>query len=90
MYKHKYDANTCVGCLCNFCKNSVEIEPFLDEEECKKVHSCFNCDECFYYGMDNEKLIRKFTKKCEKFEMSKYYVELFAKRKRNKFKIIKR
>ncbi|MCD3351233.1 hypothetical protein G8V03_09555 [Clostridium botulinum D/C] len=87
----EYDANICYRCLCSKCKYSVEIYPFIDEEECKEVidKSCFNCDECYYYGMDNENLSRNKIKfECDKFEMSNYYKELEVKRRRQSFKVI--
>ncbi len=87
----EYDANICYRCLCGKCKYSVEIYPFIDEKECKEVidKSCFNCDECYYYGMDNENLSRNKIKfKCDRFEKSNYYSELEARRKRSNFKII--
>lgn len=89
--KTSYDATICDKCLCNRCKYSVEIYPFPSEEECKEINnnSCFNCDECYYYGMDNENLSRNKVKfKCNKFEMSNYYKELEIKRRRESFKII--
>lgn len=86
-----YGASICDKCFCNRCKYSVEIYPFLDAKECEEIgeDSCFNCDECYYYGMDDEKLsIDKVKFKCDKFEMSNYYIELQAKIKRRSFKII--
>lgn len=88
----KYDATICSMCCCDKCKYSVEIDPFLSTEECKTIKErCFNCDECYYYGMDNENLSRNKVKfKCDKFEMSNYYSERAAKAKRRNFKIIGR
>ncbi|EDU35720.1 hypothetical protein [Clostridium sporogenes] len=86
-----YDATICDRCCCNKCKYSVEIYPFLSTEECKEIeeNSCFNCDECYYYGMDDNNLSGNKVKfKCDKFEMSNHYVELEAKIKRKNFKII--
>ncbi|GAA0083152.1 hypothetical protein UT300006_37820 [Clostridium sp. CTA-6] len=85
-----YDATICDRCCCNKCKYSVEIYPNLSDKECKTLkYSCFNCDECYFYGMDNENLSRNKVKfQCDKFEMSNYYKELEAKRKRKSFKII--
>ena len=85
-----YDATICDRCCCNKCKYSVEISPFLSSKECKEIKdSCFNCDECYYYGMDDESLSRSIVKfECDKFEMSNYYAELKAKIKRRSFKII--
>lgn len=87
----EYDATICHRCCCNRCKYSVEIYPFLSNEECKEIKddSCFNCDECFYYGMDNENLSRYIVKfECDKFKISNYYAELEVKRRRKSFKII--
>lgn len=89
--RNKYDATICDRCCCNRCKYNVEIYPFLTTEECKNIgkDSCFNCDECYYYGMDNENLSRNKVKfKCDKFQMSNYYKELEVKRRRKSFKII--
>jgi len=88
-----YDATICYKCLCAKCKYNTEIYPFLTPEECKEketAYSCLNCDECYYYGMDNESLSRNKIKfKCDKFQMSNYYKELEVKRRRKGFKIIK-
>lgn len=86
----KYDATICNRCCCSKCKYSVEIYPFLSREECKEIKdSCFNCDECYYYGMDDESLSRYVVKfECTKFEMSNYYLELEVKRRRDSFKAI--
>lgn len=86
----KYDATICNRCYCSRCKYSVEIYPFLSTKECKEIEEgCFNCDECYWYGMDNESLSRNIVKfECDKFEMSNYYKELEVKRRRKSFKII--
>lgn len=87
----KYDATICSRCCCNRCKYSVEIYPALSTEECKEVqdNSCFNCDECYYYGMDNKNLSRAVIKfQCDKFERTKYHEEREAKSRRRRFKII--
>lgn len=90
--KHEiYDATICDRCCCNKCKYSVEIYPFLSAAECKEIgeNSCFNCDDCYYYGMDNDNLSRNVIKfQCSKFEMTNYYVGLEVKRRRKNFKII--
>ena len=91
--KHIKDyAFICDSCLCNECRNSGEIYPYLEEEECKSLTEvCFNCDYCYYYGKDNKKLSRGLIKyECSKFQMSNYYSELKAKKRRKKFKILKR
>lgn len=89
--KNKYDATICNKCICSKCKYNVEITPFLTREECKEVEdSCFNCDECFYYGMDDENLSTDKVKfECAKFEKSNYYEELEAEKRRKNFKIIR-
>lgn len=84
-------ADICNRCCCNECKYSVEIYPSLTDEECKEIKedSCFNCDECYYYGMDDKNLSRHVVKfQCEKYEISNYYADIEAKNKRKKFKII--
>lgn len=92
--KHEiYDATICGRCCCDKCKYSVEIYPSLSEEECKGIreNSCFNCDECYYYGMDNKDLSKNVVKfKCDKFEMSNYYVEIKVKNADIKAKIMRR
>ena len=87
----KYDASICGKCCCNKCRYSVEIYPFLSTEECKRIKddSCFNCDECYYYGLDNENLNRHLVMlECDKFEMSNHYLEIKILRRRRRFKII--
>lgn len=90
--KHNfYGATICSRCCCNKCKYSVEIYPSLTEEEYKEIKddSCFNCDECYYYGMDNKNLSRNVVKYiCNKFGMSNYYLELDVRARRKSFKII--
>ncbi|BDR67000.1 hypothetical protein K144316041_23630 [Clostridium tetani] len=89
--KNSYGTTICYRCCCRKCKYSVEIYPFLTTEECKEIgkDGCFNCDECYYYGMDDENLSRNKVKfQCDKFEMSNYYKELEVKKRRKSFKII--
>ena len=88
---HDYDATICKRCCCNKCRKSEEIYPTINEEEYKKIKEpCFNCDECFYYGMDNKALSKDKVKfKCDKFEMSNHYAEIRARKERKKFKTIK-
>lgn len=89
--KHiKYDATICDRCLCSKCKNNCETHiPKLSYKECLNQVPCWNCDKCYYYGMDNENLSRNIVKfQCDKFEMSDYYKELEVKRKRKSFKIV--
>lgn len=93
--KHKeYDATICYYyCLCRMCKYSVELDICAYDEKEKKTigdEACFNCDNCFYYGL-NENLSKNIFKfHCDKFEMSKYYVELYAQDRRKKFKVIRK
>lgn len=87
----KYDATICIRCCCNKCKYSVEIYPFIDDKECKEVgdNACFNCDECYYYGMDDGSLSMNIVKlECDKFEMSNHYKKLEVEKRRKSFKII--
>lgn len=95
----EYDADICYKCLCNQCIYSVEIYPYPTKEELgilKSEESCFNCDDCFYYGMDNENLSKDLVKfKCDRFIKSNHYIELErrqtereAKRRRKTFKIV--
>lgn len=95
-----YDATICDKCLCNKCIYSVEIYPPLTTEEKELVRaeeSCWNCDDCYYYGMDNESLSKNTVKfKCSKFKKADYYTEkerrqadIRAKRRREAFKLIK-
>ena len=94
-----YDATICNKCLCDKCIYSVNIYPYPTKEELeiiKSEESCFNCDDCFYYGMDNEKLSKDIVKfKCSRFkkanhyiEKERHYIELEAERRRKTFKII--
>lgn len=90
--KPKYDATICYRCRCMKCKYNVEIFPILSREECKTIgdKSCFNCDECYYFGMDDESLnMDKVRFHCDKFKMSSYWVDVKAKLRRMKFKVIK-
>lgn len=95
----RYDATICNKCLCDKCIYSVNIRPYPTKEELEIIRSqesCFNCEECFYYGMDDEKLSKDIVKfKCSRFkkanhyiEKEKQYIELEAERRRKAFKII--
>ncbi len=91
--KHEvYDATICDRCLCNKCKYNAESRYFSENETkaaWRKYELCFNCDDCFYYGMDDESLSKNIVRfECERFDMLDYYAELEAKRKRKSFKII--
>lgn len=94
-----YDATICNKCLCDKCIYSVNIYSYPTKEELeiiKSEDSCWNCEECYYYGMDDEKLSEDIVKfKCNRFkkanhyiEKEKHYIELQAERKRKAFKII--
>lgn len=94
-----YDAGICYKCLCNQCIYSVAIYPYPTKEELeilKSEESCWNCEECYYYGMDNEKLSKDIVKfECGRFKKSNHYIELEirkiereAERRRKTFKII--
>lgn len=84
-----YDVTICRECCCNKCKKNAE-STHVSNEECVSINPCFNCDECYYYGMDNEELDRRMVKfKCDKFEISNHYAEVRARREREKFKIIR-
>ncbi len=87
-----YDATICGRCLCSKCKYNAESR-YFSENEMKAAWTqyelCFNCDDCFYYGMDDDSLSKNIVRfECERFEMLDYYAELEAKRKRKSFKII--
>lgn len=86
-----YDATICDRCLCNKCSNSCEGSIFLmTKEEWQKQETCFNCDECYFYGMDDPKLSQHVIKfECKNFKLMNYYVELNAKRQREKLKIVR-
>lgn len=86
-----YGPGICHRCRCNRCRYSVAIYPHLDKEEREKLKgSCWNCEDCYYYGMDDEKLSQDIVRfECNQFEMSNHYMELIARRRRNNFKIIK-
>lgn len=87
----QYDATICGECLCDKCLYNVNIHPYPSEEEIevlKQEESCFNCDDCFYYGMDQEELEDLVKFKCKRFKKLGHYVELEANRRRKAFKII--
>ena len=53
----------------------------------KLAHNYNNCDECYFYGMDDPSLSQNVVKfECENFKMIKYYVDLYARKKRKKLK----
>lgn len=86
-----YDATICDRCLCNQCNKSCEASIFLmTKEEWKQQETCWNCDECYFYGMDDPKLSQNVVKfECKKFKMMNYYVDLNARKQRIKLKIVK-
>lgn len=88
----EYDATICDKCLCNKCKYNAESSCFSENERkaaWRQYDLCFNCDECFYYGMDDESLSKNIVRfKCEQFKMLDCYVDLEAKERRKKFKVI--
>lgn len=86
-----YDATICDSCLCNQCNKSCEASIFLmSKEEWKQQETCWNCDECYFYGMDDPKLSQNVVKfECKKFKMMNYYVDLNARKQRIKLKIVK-
>lgn len=92
--KHKkYDATICNRCLCSRCNKNCETHvSHMNKEECLALEEpCWNCDECYYYGMDNESLSKDIVRfECENFEMTTYFIELKAKRRRRNLKIIRR
>ena len=68
-----YSATICNRCCCNKCKYNVELNVALSDKECQEIgdRSCFNCDECYYYGMDDENLSKNIIKfECNKFEIA--------------------
>lgn len=73
------------------CVNNVEYEnEKMTKEELQKQEPCFNCDECYFYGMDDSNLSQHAVKfECENFKMLKYYVNLYANKQRRKFKKVK-
>lgn len=51
---------------------------------------CWNCDECYFYGMDDPKLSQNIVRfECNDFKMSKYYLELNARKQREKIRIVR-
>jgi len=74
----------CGKCKCNSCTNSVDDEFYLEGD-----FSCFNCDECYLYGRDNNELVEKFKDECNNYKMRKVEIERQTKEKRLNFKIIR-
>ncbi|WP_297429804.1 hypothetical protein [Clostridium sp.] len=78
-------------CMCSKCIKNCELHVSnTTVEEARTLDEpCWNCDECYFYGMDDETLSKNIVKfECTEFKMSKYYINLYAKKQRKKFKII--
>lgn len=87
----KYDATICDICLCGKCNKNCETHvSHMNREECLLLKEpCWNCDECYYYGMDDETLNRNIVRfECDKFEMTKYFIDLYARKQRKKLRVI--
>lgn len=87
----QYDAMICYECKCSKCMKNCEthVSNTTMEEARTLKEPCWNCDECYYYGMDDETLNKNTVKfECDEFKMSKYYIDLYAKKERKKFKIV--
>ncbi|AIY78877.1 hypothetical protein U728_761 [Clostridium botulinum 202F] len=87
-----YDATICDKCLCSKCMKNCETHVSnTTVEEAKTLDEpCWNCDECYFYGMDASTLSQRIVRfKCDEFKMSKYYIDLYARKQRRKLKIIK-
>lgn len=74
----------CYQCLCDSCINNVDTITSTQEERISSS-PCFNCDECYWYGMDNNNLTKNQKSKCENYRITSYKAEL----KRNILKVIK-
>ena len=88
----QWDATICYRCLCSKCMKNCEINVSNTTiEEARTLDEpCWNCDECYFYGMDDETLNKNIVRfECNEFKMSKYYIDLNARKERKKFKIIK-
>lgn len=66
-----YDATICSKWLCNMCTNSCEAElGKITKKKLKQQETCFNCDECYFYGMDDPTLSQTVVKfECSNFKM---------------------
>lgn len=86
-----YNATICYSCLCNMCINNVEYErEKITKEELQQQEPCWNCDECYFYGMDDPNLSQNIVKfECKNFKMLKYYEDLIARKERKKLKIVR-
>lgn len=74
----------CDSCKCNRCTNNVDNEHYMEGD-----FSCFNCDECYYYGMDDDSLSNNHKSECQKLKISKSDIERKALLNRVKFKSVK-
>ena len=75
----------CNICLCNSCINNVNTITAI-EEEIKECQPCFNCDDCYWYGMDNDKLTKNNKSECKSYRITSHNAKL----KRNRFKDVNR
>lgn len=85
------DATICNKCICRKCMKNCEINVSNTTiEEARTLDEpCWNCDECYFYGMDDETLNKNIVRfECDEFKMSKYYIDLNARKQREKFKTI--
>lgn len=83
-----YGCSICSKCLCNTCVHNCECDyRKITEEERADDDTCWNCDECYFYGGDLELSQDKVKFECEKYKMMNYYVELSAKKQRKKLRI---
>jgi hypothetical protein len=88
----QWDATICDSvCKCSKCMKNCElhVSNTTIEEARTLDEPCWNCDECYFYGMDDETLSKNIVKfECSEFKMSKYYIDLYANKQRKNFKII--
>lgn len=85
-----YGCSICSKCLCNTCVHNCECDyTKITEEEKSDDDTCWNCDECYFYGGDT-KLSQNIVKfECDKYKKMKYYIELDAKKQRKKLGIVR-
>ena len=89
--KIQWGATICTECLCSKCIKNCEfhVSNTTIEEARTIKEPCWNCDECYFYSMDDETLNKNIVRfECNEFKMSKYYIDLNARKQRKKFKII--
>jgi len=70
----------CDKCLCNKCINNVD-NVFKDKQNI----ACFNCDDCYYYGLDDDTKSKNVKFECDNFIVANRY----AKANRSKLKLMK-